>query len=84
MAIPPSSVSRPSPIFREDYNHKGIYNNRPYDGIPELLHDLKAAEKTLAVATSKPYPTGRAGAEHFDLRQYFDLVCGSSMDETRE
>lgn len=69
--------------FREDYNDKGIYHNRPYDGIPALLRDLKAAGKTLAVATSKPYQLAERVLEHFDLRQYFDLVCGGSMDETR-
>ena len=79
----PQQCQQAIAYFREDYNHKGIYNNRPYDGIPELLHDLKAAGKTLAVATSKPYQLAERVLEHFDLRQYFDLVCGGSMDETR-
>ena len=76
----PQQCQQAIAYFREDYNHKGIYNNRPYDGIPELLHDLKAAGKTLAVATSKPYQLAERVLEHFDLRQYFDLVCGGSME----
>ena len=35
------------------------------------------------VATSKPYQLAERVLEHFDLRQYFDLVCGGSMDENR-
>lgn len=69
--------------FREDYNDKGIYNNKPYPGIPKLLADLKAAGKTLAVSTSKPLPLAERVLEFFDLRQYFDVVCGGNLDETR-
>ena len=79
----PEQCQQAIAYFREDYNDKGIYNNRPYDGIPALLRDLKAAGKTLAVATSKPYQLAERVLEHFGLRQYFDLVCGGSMDETR-
>lgn len=79
----PEQCQQAIAYFREDYNDKGIYNNRPYDGIPELLRDLKAAGKTLAVSTSKPLPLAQRVLEHFDLRRYFDVVCGGSMDETR-
>lgn len=69
--------------FREDYNEKGIYHNTPYPGIPELLEKLNRAGKTLAVATSKPIRLAERVLEYFHLRQYFQVVCGGSMDETR-
>ena len=54
-----------------------------YDGIPELLEQLKNNGKTLILATSKPESFAKQILEHFDLAEYFDLVVGASMDETR-
>lgn len=79
----PQQCQQAITYFREDYNDKGIYRNKPYEGIPELLKQLKAAGKTLAVSTSKPLPLAERVLEHFALRSYFDQVCGGSMDETR-
>ena len=40
--------------YREYYKDKGIYENRLYQGIPEVLQMLADAGATLLVATSKP------------------------------
>lgn len=40
--------------YRERFSNIGIFENRVYDGIPELLEKLKSSGKILAVATSKP------------------------------
>ncbi len=69
--------------YREYYSVTGIYENRVYDGIPEMLEKLKAAEKTLAVATSKPEKFANIILEHFDIAKYFDLCAGANMDNTR-
>ena len=37
--------------YREYYAPKGIFENRLYEGIPELLRDLRAHGATLVVAT---------------------------------
>ena len=37
--------------YREYYSTRGIFENEVYDGIPELLADLKAAGKTVIMAT---------------------------------
>lgn len=79
----PEACKRAVAYFREDYNDKGVYHNQPYPGIAQLLESLKTAGKTLAVATSKPLPLAERVLEHFDLRKYFDIVCGGSLDETR-
>lgn len=39
--------------YRERFARVGMYENSVYDGIPELLQNLRQAGKTLAVATSK-------------------------------
>lgn len=40
--------------YRRRFARVGMYENSVYDGIPELLQNLRQAGKTLAVATSKP------------------------------
>ena len=54
-----------------------------YEGIPELLKNLKAAGKHLLVATSKPELFAIQILEHFHLKEYFDFIGGASMDEVR-
>ena len=68
--------------FREYYLDKGWMENEPYPGIPELLHDLRTAGKTLMVATSKPDETARRVLEHFDLTKYFHRIQGATFQDT--
>ena len=69
--------------YREYFAPKGIYENRPYDGIPELLRDLKADGRRMYLATSKPEPYALEIVKHFGLWQYLDGLYGSTMTEER-
>ena len=69
--------------YREYFSTKGLFENKVYDGIPELLESLKADGKKLLIATSKPEEYSVRIAEHFGFAKYFDFICGSRMDETR-
>ncbi len=69
--------------YREYYTDRGIFENLLYEGIPELLADLKAQGKTILLATSKPELFAKQILDHFDLTRYFDHICGASMDESR-
>ena len=69
--------------YREYFSTKGLFENKVYDGIPELLQTLKEKGKHLVVATSKPEEYSIKIIEHFGLVKYFDFVCGSLMDESR-
>ena len=69
--------------YREYFSTKGLFENKVYDGIPELLQALKEKGKHLVVATSKPEEYSIKIIEHFNLAKYFDFVCGSNMDESR-
>lgn len=69
--------------YREYFSTKGLYENKLYEGIPELLAELKAAGKKLVVATSKPEIFSVQIAEHFGFSQYFENICGSTMDQSR-
>ncbi len=69
--------------YREYYPEKGIFDNSVYEGIPELLEKLKAAGKTVCLATGKPEPYANRIIEHYNLSSYFDLIGGSDFEETR-
>lgn len=70
-------------VFREYYNAKGWMENRPYDGIEEMLKMLLDAGKTLIVATSKPESMAKQVLTHFHLADYFQFIGGASSDSLR-
>lgn len=69
--------------YREYFSETGVFENRLFDGVKELLASLKAHGKVIAVASSKPEPFVRIILEHFEVDHYFDYICGGSMDESR-
>ena len=69
--------------YRERYSEKGIFENSPYEGIPELLGGLVESGYKNAVASSKPEVYVNKILEHYDLAKYFDCVTGATMDEKR-
>lgn len=69
--------------YREYFSTKGLFENQVYEGVVELLTELKKAGKKLVIATSKPEKFSVEILKHFDLYKYFDFVAGASMDETR-
>ena len=69
--------------YREYYADKGIFENRIYDGMMELLADLKKGGRKLVVATSKPEHFAKTVLDNFDITQYFDYISGATLDEKR-
>ena len=83
LGFPKEKVMEAVAKYREYFATKGLYENKVYDGIPELLQNLKEQGRHLVVATSKPEEYSIKIIEHFNLSKYFDFVCGSLMDESR-
>jgi phosphoglycolate phosphatase-like HAD superfamily hydrolase len=69
--------------YRADYTTRGWSMNSMFDGVPQLLTDLRAAGVRLAVATSKAEPTARRILAHFGLDGYFEVIAGASVDGSR-
>ena len=69
--------------YREYFKKSGMYENEVYDGIFELLTRLKASERSLVVATSKPEVFALEILRHFDLYRYFDFVAGATLNDVR-
>ena len=69
--------------YREYFKDTGIYENEVFEGMDELLKKLRAAGKKLITATSKPEVFAKRILEYFHLDQYFDDICGATLDSSR-
>ena len=69
--------------YRERFRDIGIFENKLYGGIPEMLNALNSQGMYMAVASSKPTEFVRRILEHFNIAKYFKVVVGSEMDGTR-
>lgn len=70
-------------FYRETFRVKGLYENRVYDGVPEMLEELNHKGIKLIIATSKPEEFTMKILKHFDLLKYFDFVAAATFDATR-
>ena len=70
-------------VYRERFPDIGLYENRVYDGIGEILTTLGQSGHRLFVATSKAHVFADRIIDHFGLRPYFGRVFGAELDGTR-
>ncbi len=71
-------------VFRERYGTIGLFENKVFPGIVELLEDLKAKGKRMAVATSKKEELAVEILEHFDIAKYFEVIGGDKREAGRD
>lgn len=69
--------------YREYYSEKGIFENKVYDGVPEMLERLSASGVRVLMATAKPEYYAGIIADHFDFAKYFEFIGGACMDGSR-
>ena len=69
--------------YRERFIPTGMFENVVYAGMEHALKTLKNAGKVLIVATSKPEHMAKKILAHFRLDVYFDDICGSNDDASR-
>jgi phosphoglycolate phosphatase len=81
--VPEEEADNAIKIYRSRYIPIGKFENRPYEGIRQVLEHLKTLGHTLYVATSKPETMSVEILEHFDLAKYFDIIAGASFDRSR-
>ena len=75
-----SDAERAVEYYRSTYPVKGIFENRVYPGIEELLKTLKDMGYIISLATSKPEKYAKIILEDLDLAKYFDKFCGATLD----
>lgn len=81
--VPEDQADKAVEVYRSRYTTVGKFENAPYPGIHDLLKTLKSHGHTLLVATSKPEGLSVEIMEKFELAQYFDRICGASLDRSR-
>lgn len=70
-------------FYRERFKTIGMFENSVYEGIPELLKTMKKYGKMNLIASSKPEVFVKTILEHFHIAQYFDIIVGASLDNSR-
>lgn len=69
--------------YRERYSTVGLFENKLYKGIEQVLAVLQENGFLLALATSKPEEYSVRILEHFDIKKYFSEIVGSTLDGSR-
>jgi phosphoglycolate phosphatase len=77
------SADRAVTLYRERFSDIGLYENRVYDGIADVLTTLGQSGHRLFVATSKAHVFADRIIDHFGLRPHFERVFGAELDGTR-
>lgn len=67
-------------LYREYFSVTGIFENEVYPGIKNFLNDAQKAGYILCISSSKPEPYVERILEHFQLRDFFSVVAGATMD----
>lgn len=70
--------------YTAQYNNRWHNKTRPYDGIVEALHELKAAGATLSVFSNKPDEFTKSCIYHFFGKNLFSAVRGGRDDTPRK
>jgi phosphoglycolate phosphatase len=73
-------IERAVALYRERFARVGLYENRVYPGVREMLSALCAANFRLFVATSKVTQYSALILEHFRLAEFFISVHGATPD----
>ncbi len=78
-----ADAKRAVDIYREYFRDRGIFENAPYPGVPDMLARLREAGGRLVVATSKPEVFALRIAEHFGFSDSLEAVCGADLEGGR-
>lgn len=68
--------------YRERYKVKGIYECELYDGMKELLSELRSRGVKLGIASSKPEHLIYSVADYLKITDMFDAIVGVKIDDS--
>jgi phosphoglycolate phosphatase len=63
--------------FRDYYGKKGVYENKVYEGIPELLQQLKSKGRHLYISTAKYEKYAKVVSDHFGFTTLLADLIGA-------
>lgn len=64
-------------LFRNFYKSEALYLAKPYDGVFEVLEDLRKKNLKIGVATYKREDYALDILRHFQIADYCDAMCGA-------
>lgn len=67
--------------YRELYTDNAMYRLHLFDGVEEMLKEMKNRGVKMAIASSKPEKFFSKLLEHLGITQYFDVVCGAALGD---
>jgi phosphoglycolate phosphatase len=73
-------IERAVAIYRERFSTVGLFENKVYPGIPELLSAIHEKSLKLYVVTSKPKIFAGRIMEHFQLAHRFEAIYGTELN----
>lgn len=68
--------------YRERYKREGIYESKLYDGMKDLLLELKSRGVKLGIASSKPEHLIYSVADFLEITNMFDAIVGVKVDDS--
>lgn len=83
LGVPTDAIPTAIETYRDHFAQFGIYQNRLYNGVTDVLTDLQRAGVRVALATSKLTEFAERIVVHFKISRYFDVVAGTSRDGSR-
>lgn len=66
--------------YRARYDEAGLFENRVYDGVPEMLEAAGRQAEAMYVTTAKLQHAATRIVAHFDLARHFAAVYGAQPD----
>ena len=66
--------------YRDRYTDIGIWENKPYAGILELLQALQQDERKIGMATAKPEVFAVRIAERYGMNPYMEDITGCDLE----
>jgi phosphoglycolate phosphatase len=76
----PAAIERAVALYRQRLADVGLYENRVYDGVPEMLARARTVASALYVASAKLTIFARRALAHFGLDHAFTDVYGCQSD----
>ena len=73
-------IERAVAIYRERFSTIGLFENKVYPGITELLSALHKKSLKLYVVTTKPRVFAERILEHFQLTHRFEAIYGTELN----
>jgi phosphoglycolate phosphatase len=73
-------IERAVEIYRERFSTIGLFENKVYPGITELLSALHKKSLKLYVVTTKPRVFAERILEHFQLTHRFEAIYGTELN----